>query len=60
MANSIEELLKETERLIKAEKEQEALALLESELRNPLYSLKEQNDIANKISILKKFLSQND
>lgn len=60
MANSLQDLLKETEKLIKAEKETQALDLLKSELRNPLYSLKEQNEISNKIHLLEKFLNQNE
>lgn len=60
MANNLEDLLKETEKLIKQEKEQEALALLKAELKNPLYSLNEQADISKKIAILEKFLKQND
>ena len=59
MANNLQELLKETESLIKSEQESKALDLLKSELKNPLYSLKEQNEISNKIHLLEKFLNQN-
>ena len=34
--------------------------ILKSELKNPLYSLKEQETIQEKIRLLQKFLSQND
>lgn len=60
MTNSVESLLKETEALIRSEKEQEALDLLRSELKNPLYSLKEQAIIQEKLQLLEKFLTQND
>lgn len=59
MATNLQELLIETEKLIKNEKESEALDLLKSELKNPLYSLKEQNEINSKIQLLQKFLNQN-
>lgn len=60
MENNLLTLLKETEKLIKAEKEDEALNLLQSELKNPLWSLSEQEQIKSKIEILKKFLKQNE
>ncbi len=60
MANNLDTLLKQTEQLIKSEKESQALDLLKSELKNPLYSLKEQDVIQEKIHQLEKFLSQND
>lgn len=60
MANNLQELLKQTEKLIKSEKENEALDLLKSELKNPLWTLKEQGEINSKINLLQKFLSQND
>lgn len=60
MASNLQELLKETEELIKSEKEQEALTLLKTELKNPLYTLKEQNEISQKVHLLEKYLEQND
>lgn len=59
MANNLESLLKQTEKLISSEKETQALDLLKSELRNPLYSLKEQDIIQEKIRLLERFLNQN-
>lgn len=59
MENNLTQLLKEAEKLIKAEKDDEALTLLKSELKNPLYSLREQEELKNKISTLEKFLKQN-
>ncbi|MBQ0045519.1 MAG: DUF3196 family protein [Mycoplasma sp.] len=60
MENNLKELLLETEKLIKSEQEDKALDLLKSELKNPLWSLKEQEEIKSKISLLQKFLKQND
>ncbi|XQP55468.1 MAG: DUF3196 family protein [Mycoplasmoidaceae bacterium] len=60
MENNLKELLNETEKLIKAEKEDEALTMLKSELKNPLWSLKEQEQINQKIRALEKFLHQNE
>lgn len=60
MENNIEQLLKETEKLIKEEKENDALTLLKTELKNPLWSLKEQEEIKQKINVLEKFLKQNE
>lgn len=59
MANNLNELLKETEQLIKQEQEKEALELLKSEAKNPLYSLKEQEIIQEKLHLLEKFVDQN-
>ncbi|MCQ2747696.1 MAG: DUF3196 family protein [Mycoplasmoidaceae bacterium] len=59
MKNNLEKLLKQTEKLIKSERENEALSLLESNLNDPLFSLKEQEEIKAKIDLLKKFISQN-
>lgn len=60
MENNLKELLIETEKLIKSEQEDKALDLLKSELNNPLWSLKEQEDIKSKITLLQKFLRQNE
>lgn len=60
MASNLQELIQETEKLIKSEQESKALELLQSELKNPLYTLKEQEQISSRITLLKKFLAQND
>lgn len=58
MESSLLKLIKTTEQLIKDKKEDQALKLLEDDLKNPLYTLEEQEMIQVKINALKKFIKQ--
>lgn len=58
MDNSLVVLLKKTEKLIKDKKEDLALEMLQEELKNPLYSLQDQDVIRSRIENLKKFIVQ--
>jgi len=59
MEKQLEKILIQTENLIKAEKYEEALAVLKEEIANPLNSLEIQNELQAKYDLLTKFLKQN-
>jgi len=58
MKSNLDKLLKETADLIKIDKHEQAFSLLNAELRNPLYSLQEQDIIRDRIAALAKFIKQ--
>ena len=57
MKNLINELLSKTANLIKINKYDDALQLLKSEIKNPLYSLSEQKIINDRIKKLQNFVN---
>lgn len=58
MESSLLTLLKTTEKLIEEKKETEALKMLQDDLKNPLYTLEEQDIIQARINRLEKFIKQ--
>jgi len=58
MENNLKKLLDETAQLIKNEQYDNALALLKDELRNPLYTLDQQEVIKSRITTLNKFIKE--
>ncbi len=58
MESNLLKLFKTTEQLIKDKKEDQALVMLEEDLKNPLYTLEEQEMIQVRINALKKFITQ--
>lgn len=58
MDKSLIALLEKTQKLIENKQEDLALKLLEDDLKNPLYSLQDQDIIRTRIETLKKFITQ--
>jgi len=59
MEKQLEKILIQTENLIKAEKYEEALAVLKEEIANPLNSLEIQTELESRYNQLEKFIKQN-